>query len=263
MDKSAIEKIVALGAPNIVEENGYIYTDKNLTVITEPTVETLNFKTLTGLAETLKKESAFFNCPLVVSALEHDKVKVVSSINVSDRQRETPYTANAETPDFAYGRFMPYEDMMIALKSKFVETQSLLNLVQLLGTITEENTASASDDGFSQSVVVKKGIALKDNKVINPRVRLTPFRTFVELEQPESEFLLRLQEGGRVALFEADGGAWKLKARENVANYLRESLDDLIKEDKVLIVEQLYCFYVGQDNAPQYFIKKVEGKYNG
>jgi len=237
MDKSAIEKIVSLGAPNISEQNGFKYTDKSLQVIKGPTVETVSFKTLNGLVDTLKKEIANYNGPVIINVIDHNKINVLSAINCFDRQREYPYTAAAELPQISFDNFMSYEAMMIALKSKYEQTPSLLELVQLLGTITEDNSLKTTDDGFTQSVVVKKGIALKDNKVVNPRVRLTPYRTFLEVEQPESEFLVRLRDGGQVALFEADGGAWKLEARNNVANYLKESLDDLIQEDKVLIVE--------------------------
>ena len=127
--------------------------------------------------------------------------------------------------------------MMITLKSKFVETPELLDLVKLLGSITEENSATASDDGFTQNVVVRKGIAMKENKTVKPIVKLKPYRTFNEVNQPESEFLLRLSEGGYVSLYEADGGAWKLQARKNVADYLKNALSDLITDGQVIVVE--------------------------
>lgn len=136
-----------------------------------------------------------------------------------------------------FNRQLDYETMMITLKSKFVETPELLELVKLLGTITEENSAQLSDDGFTQTVVVRKGIAIKDNKAVKPIVNLKPYRTFNEVEQPESQFLLRLSEGGYVALYEADGGAWKLQARRNVADYLKSALADLIEAGRVIVVE--------------------------
>ena len=106
--------------------------------------------------------------------------------------------------------------------------------MKLLGSITEQNSAEVSDDGFSQNVVVRKGIALKDNRTINPIVKLKPYRTFAEIDQPESEFLLRLSDGANVALYEADGGAWKLEARKRIADYLREALDG---QEDILVVE--------------------------
>lgn len=232
-----VEKITELSAPNVVNENGYKYTDKELSVIQEPHVRTMGFCTLRGLAETLKKEYKLFNSPLIVNVIGESEVEVYSAISAADRQRELPYHSKAELIQIDFNRKLDYENMMISLKSKFVETDELLKLIKLLGTITDENSATASDDGFSQSVVVRKGIALKEGKTVNPIVKLKPYRTFNEIDQPESEFLLRLSDGGCVALYEADGGAWKLEARRNITKYLSETLSELVNEGSVIIVE--------------------------
>ena len=83
-------------------------------------------------------------------------------------------------------------------------------------------------------MTVRKGVVLKDNKVVKPRVKLIPFSTFSEVKQPERELLLRLDGSGSVALFEADGGAWKLEARKNIADYLKSELEDV---ESVTVVE--------------------------
>lgn len=235
MDGTAIEKIVGLAAPNIVNENGYTYSDKELHIIKSPRVQTLKFHTLRGLIDTLKNEYAQFCGPVIVSVNSEDEIDVYSAIDCTDRKREIPYNCRAELVNIPFDRKLDYETMMITLKSKFVETPELLDVIKLLGTITEENSAQMSDDGFSQSVVVRKGIALKEGRVIKPIVKLKPYRTFNEVDQPESEFLLRLSDGGCVALYEADGGAWKLTARKNVAEYLRAELAEL--GDSVIVVE--------------------------
>lgn len=237
MDRTGIEKIESMARPNIVECNGHSYTDKKLSVIGVPTVDTVNFNTLRGLVETLKREHQFYNGTIIVNVKGYNKVEVLTAIAEADRSREYPYEATTETTTFDFGRRYDYESMIIALKSKFVETPELLNVVQLLGNITNEQSAQTLDDGFTQNVVVKKGIALKENKNIKPIVKLIPYRTFLEIEQPESEFLLRLHDGNSVALYEVDGGAWKLEARSKIAEYLREALSDLIADDKVIVTE--------------------------
>ena len=63
-----------------------------------------------------------------------------------------------------------------------------------------------------------------------------PYRTFLEVEQPASDFLLRLDKGGRPALYEADGGAWKLEAKRNIAAYLGEQLADLVECGSVVVM---------------------------
>lgn len=42
--------------------------------------------------------------------------------------------------------------------------------------------------------------------------------------QPSSQFVLRINKGAELALFEADGGKWKLEAIKNIADYLKTGL---------------------------------------
>lgn len=233
MDSTGIREIAEMSKPNIVENNGFRYTDKDLEVIQSPRVSAIKVSTLSSLVELLSIESEVFNDPILVQIENPTKISVHSGIDGTDRSRECPYVAEFCPVRFDFDYWMSYEKMMIALKSKFVETPELIDVVKLLGTITEESNMKVEDDGFTQTVTVKKGIALKDNKVINPRVTLVPYSTFNEVEQPQREFLLRLDGNGKVALFEADGGAWKLEACESIARYLRENLK---KQPKAIYV---------------------------
>ena len=51
-------------------------------------------------------------------------------------------------------------------------------------------------------------------------------RTFSEIEQPESNFVLRVDRDANIALFEADGGAWKNAAVARIRDYLKWRLSD-------------------------------------
>lgn len=236
MDRSAIEKIIEVSEPHIIEENGYKYSDKELNVISEPTVKPIRVSTLSSLVDLLKAENTLFKKPILIHISNPEFVSVYSGVNLSDKNRETPYIAEFNPVEFRFGYWYNYEQMMIALKSKFVETPELNDVVKLLGTITEENNMKVEDDGFTQTVTVKKGIALKDNKAINPRVKLIPYSTFNEVSQPEREFLLRLNGHGEAALFEADGGAWQLEACENIAEYLEHELSEYIENKTIIVV---------------------------
>ena len=72
---------------------------------------------------------------------------------------------------------------------------------------------------------------------VRPRVQLRPFRTFLEVEQPESEFLLRVDADKGIGLFEADGGVWKLEAKRNIADYFASHLADLIDAGQVVVMQ--------------------------
>lgn len=108
-------------------------------------------------------------------------------------------------------------------------------LLDLLSRISKDNGVTTNDNGVSQTVEARQGIALKTKETVRPRVLLRPFRTFQEVEQPESEFLLRLDEEGNIGLFEADGGMWKLKARQTVKAFLEEQLAELVESGSVFV----------------------------
>lgn len=236
MNVETIEKIQELSKPNIVSENSYVYTDKPLSLIHRPKVETIFLSTLDSLVNVVKAEVMRYDGALIVHVDNEREVYVYSGINEEDRSREKPFRAEAVIPQLTLNRNTDYESMMIALKSKFVDSPELSELVQLLGTITEENHTQIADDGFTQTVTVRQGIAIKGNKAINPIVKLRPYRTFLEVEQPASRFLVRLSEGTQVAIYEADGGAWKLEARRNIYNYLVASLEELISKGEVIVI---------------------------
>ena len=74
-------------------------------------------------------------------------------------------------------------------------------------------------------MVMTKGASLAENVTIKPIVKLRPYRTFQEVEQPEGLFLIRIRERG-IAFIEADGGMWKLTARNTIKAYLEAELKD-------------------------------------
>jgi len=151
-------------------------------------------------------------------------------------RRDYLYKAEAELPFITLNNYLDHESFMIALRSKFVENDDVLYLLDLLSKISDKNSVESEDNGVSQTVQVRKGVVMVENVAVRPKVKLAPFRTFLEVDQPESEFLLRLQEGGRIGLFEADGGAWKLDAKEDIKDLLMELLKEEIFEGKVVVI---------------------------
>ena len=100
-----------------------------------------------------------------------------------------------------------------------------------------ENSVSTNDNGVTQTVEARQGVALNAVVEIKPRVMLRPFRTFLEVEQPESEFLLRVDPDEGIGFFEADGGIWKLEAKKNIADYFLKNMGDLIDAGKVVVMQ--------------------------
>lgn len=65
----------------------------------------------------------------------------------------------------------------------------------------------------------------------------TKTATILEVEQPESEFLLRVDPDEGIGFFEADGGIWKLEAKKNIADYFLKNMGDLIDAGKVVVMQ--------------------------
>ena len=102
---------------------------------------------------------------------------------------------------------------------------------------TEAVWARAQPAAADQTVEARQGVALNALVEVKPRVLLRPFRTFLEVEQPESEFLLRVDPDEGIGFFEADGGIWKLEAKKNIADYFNANLADLIQAGKDVIMQ--------------------------
>lgn len=226
--KEALEYMVELGEDrvNVVEIDGTYYTDKRLTRIDENTdLDCLSITTLSGLVDYIK--SNVDNCyksNLLVVVKSPTEVSVERGLDVDGKRRQVAQI-KALVPRIGFDNYYDTESFNILLQSAFVDSTHRAILLKVVGNIKEEVIQNIGDDGISQAATIKTGVAtVEDVKVPNP-VILTPRRTFVEVEQPESQFVFRMQSGPRCALFEADGGAWRNEAMLNIKKYLESNLE--------------------------------------
>ena len=119
---------------------------------------------------------------------------------------------------------------------RVVATRDRDYLLALLSHIDTSQGVSTMDNGVTQEVSVRRGVALKEQQTVQPIVHLQPYRTFLEVAQPASDFLLRIDKDGHPALYEADGGAWKLEAKRSIAAYLGGQLADLVESGNVVVM---------------------------
>ena len=134
--------------------------------------------------------------------------------------------------------------IQITLKFAPNKTRQLVStqiaVTMLASNIVNTQEATFSDNGTTQQAVMKTGITTKDNVLVPNPVNLIPYRTFLEVEQPASDFVFRVSEGrGGAPVFKlvaADGGVWKSQAVANVKAYLTEALKDIPDRDKITII---------------------------
>lgn len=197
--------------------------------------EPLVLNTLSGFVKYVQSNLDRQDESLIIH-VKNESAVYLKGLIAGDGSREKLAVAQAIIPKFDFNYFMDTEEFNIALQSKFVVNTDRQILLQVIGNISEENVKKTGDDGVSQAVTINQGVASKaDVKVPNP-VILAPYRTFLEVEQPESQFIFRMKDGPRGAIFEADGGAWRNQAIVNIREYLKEKLSEEVESKRVTIL---------------------------
>lgn len=229
MIRAALEYINGLKEPTIKEIDGNTYSDKPLNRISYvPYASTIEMKTLSSLVEYIKANIDSMSEKMIVHVVSPTEVQLYSALD-TDRNREYLVEVNAELPDFRFGSFIDHESFVIALQSKFVPNDDRDLVLKFAGTVEDGTVAEYGDDGVTQKATIKTGIASKTDAVVPNPVNLIPYRTFLEVQQPASDFIFRMKSscGVQCAIFEADGGAWKNEAMNNIKEYLKNELADL------------------------------------
>lgn len=230
MIKEALEYIVKSQQPKVIESGKYRYTDANLNRLDDDLrADAIKMTTLSGLVDYIKSGVDKMADRMIVHVVSPTEVLLISMLD-GDRKREYLVDVRADIPEFQYGRFIDSESFLIGIRSKFIQNNGAEAILRFAGTVQSGTVSKYGDDGISQSATVSKGIAGKETELVPNPVKLRPYRTFTEVNQPESEFVFRMKDSdGNVycAIFEADGGAWKREAMKNIKEYLQFELADM------------------------------------
>jgi len=213
-----VEKLLSLAEVRPVKIGALVYTDRPLSLLAPPCQAGVALVTLTGLVDLIEQRlDGLVSGNWALHVESHAAVALVRR-DTDDTGRRVRL-ASVDLDDgqpFTFGRFMDREEFVIGLQSRFVGNDDLAGVLQLTSSLGVSTVALSEDDGISQRTTVKQGVTLKETVTVKGRVSLRPYRTFREIEQPASEFIFRLRSrDGAVpecALFEADGGKWKLDA---------------------------------------------------
>lgn len=243
--KEALEYAVELDNQKevIFEEGGKKYFDRSKATLQElegiKYADPLQVNSLTGLVDYL--HSKFDDVvnrasdSLLIHVVSPTKVRVYSKLDV-DRKRENLIAATASMEKFPYGQFMDSERFIINLQSLFVRDRDAEALLKCASTIRIEGGGDLEDDGVSQTATVKVGAGTKGKAEVPSPAELRPYRSFLEIEQPVSAFIFRINKHGDCALFEADGGMWRSYAMESIKEYLEMELRDEIANNQLTII---------------------------
>lgn len=240
MIKAAIDSIIKLrdeGTFKTFTHKGNTYGIEfgKLKPIIEDQPGAVQINTLTGIADYLKAEPP--TDLLGVHIGSHCRVDIVGKLQRDNHNDRWIYlTSTAIASSFKFGQYYSVNDFIINLQTCFVQTDVIAKILKIVGNITEEHVKTLTDDGVTQTVNVRSGIARVAEVALPNPVLLRPYRTFSEIEQPESPFVFRMTPGSPTALpgcglFEANNGLWKLEAM----NFIHEYLDNILPEGVLII----------------------------
>lgn len=231
MITNAIDRILSLDVPHLVEKNGNSYVDKSVYKIdNENRADEIVLSTLSSLVDYIKSFDDEKPVNYLVHIVSPTRVEYLSALD-DDRKREKLVVANAFLPDIPFGMFVDKEKMLISLMYGSIDDPGTdkAAVLQFLGTVTHGTIKEYGDDGVSQKATISVGVASKSECIVPSPCILKPYRTFIEIDQPESKFILRMKEGRgddvQAALFEADGGWWKIEAVHRIKQYLTKELE--------------------------------------
>lgn len=239
MIKEAIETVLGLApiTTHAIDENVYCKAGQQVVRLKRPDQlppKKCVFNTLTGLVDYIETNPDDLDpFKLFLHIVDYGAVDLVGPLQPdNDNLRFIYAAANAEGLQFTFDHWFPVEDMIIALQTCFARPDGIETdvdaIINLIGNIASERIHNQADDGFSQRVEIRSGLTAKSSvKVENP-VRVRPWRTFVEIMQPETLAVLRFREKENglphVALFQSKSLAWRAEAMASVRDWLRDKL---------------------------------------
>lgn len=224
--------------PKVLEIGGDTYCDKNLTRYHGfPMAEYIKVSTLSALVDYIKGKPEELRESMILHVVSPTEVELYSGL-IDERDRETLVNAAAIVNEFQFDHYYDQERFLIELQANFLETEDLSTIMKVAGNIKSGTTANYSDDGVSQKTTVRMGVELSDVIVPNP-VKLRPYRTFAEIEQPESSYVFRIKDTDRgpgFKLVEADGGLWKNGTMKKIKEYLEFELKEELEKYHITVI---------------------------
>lgn len=239
MIKEALQYLVGLKDNKTYTIDGRTYSDNPLHLIEQETYRRrgIEFGSLDAIVKMIIAEIGDYTDgtePIFIHVKDHRNVDVFTRPDKKET-RKWPYSARCNDADFSEG-WRGQDSAIIELRSRFIPTEDSDYLISLISRISNDQGVKSEDNGVSQTVVVRKGISLAENELVKPRITLKPFRTFREVAQPESEFVLRVDESRGIGLFEADGGMWKMEAKDSIKAYFEKELREYVDYGSVIVM---------------------------
>lgn len=215
--------------PHVTEIAGKTYCDKNLARYDkEEMARPLTATSLSSLIDYISGKQKELRDSMIIHVESPTKVRLISGLT-KERNREELFCVTTNSNGFEFDHAYDQERFIINMQTAFEQTDETALILTVAGNVESKTVANYGDDGTSQKATISKGIAGKEDVLVPNPVILRPYRTFLEVEQPESKFIFRIKEGNDgqpfFKLIEADGGIWKYEAVASIKEYLQENIN--------------------------------------
>lgn len=220
--------------PHVVKIAGKTYCDKSMSRYDrEEFAEPLTATSLNSLIDYISGKSEELRESMIIHVESPTRVRLLSGLT-QERNREELFRVGTNPNGFDFDHYYDQEAFVINMQTAFKQSDETELILSVAGNVENKTVANYGDDGVSQKATITKGIAGKEDVIVPNPVTLRPYRTFLEVEQPESKFIFRIREGSNgeplFKLVEADGGLWKYEAVDAIKKYLTENLpEELLK----------------------------------
>ena len=230
------------GTAEILEEfieiDGRKYTERQYQPIKEPTPGVLDVSTLTSLVDYVEANKDELELETLIMHVDRpSSVRLRSNIFGDFKQRAefvhaVPYLPNYEN---FLNRQIDKEEFIPLLQSMFLPNENHELLLKTIAHVRLEGGADLEDDGMTQKVTIHTGAVRVDKAELPNPLKLIPYSTFPDVDQPERLFTFRMYKDGSCRLIEADGGAWRAIAARTVKEYLDKELNETRKLNVTII----------------------------
>ena len=245
MIKEAIEKVLSLAGPTLFDEEGrrHVAIGGRIEAIRPPRVEPIVFASLTGLVEFIL--DADFGDPRTagsfVHVVDHKEVVWLGSLHRAWQHREAFGIARfVAAREFPWEKQLPQSEFITLVRQAFVWNEHVAAIVAVVGNVEGQSTVRLLDDGVTQEVTARAGVARLANIALPPVVHLAPYRSFPEAAQVESPAFLRAwrdkNEQVLFSLHRVDDPTWQVEARARVKAWMCRELDVTAEGETCLAV---------------------------
>jgi len=229
MIKEAIEFLITRYQPLVKGPDSSVYLHSEYKKELDPVAEPFRISSLSGIVDYIRKKREKLSSIDFIHVESYCKVNVVGFLN-ADMNRDMYAVAKCPHNRYKtiYNEWHDLESFIIKIKSDFVQDENTEKLLKLSSKIDLSDTASLKDDGVSQEVSVKSGVHLVNKEELPSLIKLRPYATFTELEQPACDFVYRVRKNRdrvQIGLFECENANWQIKAVNDISDYLREKVE--------------------------------------